>query len=367
MRVIIVGTRGFPNVQGGLEKHCECLSVNLVKLGCDVTVFTRKPYVDVSLKNFQGVKLVALPAFRHKLFENFFHTLLCIFVSLKYKKDIIHFQAIGSALLVPLARLFGMKVVLTSHGSNYQHLKWGTFAKSVLKLSEFLGVTFANKVIAISRTIADEIQEKYNRDATVIPNGVYIPHVTGDKNILNKYGLQEKKYILAVGRFVPEKGFHDLIEAFNRVSLNDLKLVIVGDADHKDAYSMRLKEIGVKNKDIIMPGFLRGEVLQELYSHAALFVLPSYYEGFPIALLEALGSGLSCLVSDIPGNRNIDLAGEKFFTPGDSGMLSELLKEFSQKPLGEEEKKEQINTLAAKFDWENIARQTIAVYSKTVS
>ncbi|MBW1853951.1 MAG: glycosyltransferase family 4 protein [Deltaproteobacteria bacterium] len=367
MRVIIVGTRGFPNVQGGLEKHCECLSVNLVTLGCDVTVFTRKPYVDVSLKNFQGVKLVALPAFRHKLFENFFHTLLCIFVSLKYKKDIIHFQAIGSALLVPLARLFGMKVVLTSHGSNYQHLKWGRFAKLVLKLSEFLGVTFTNKVIAISRTIADEIKEKYNRDAAVIPNGVYIPRVTGDKNILNKYGLQEKKYILAVGRFVPEKGFHDLIEAFNRVSLNDLKLVIVGDADHKDAYSMRLKEIGLKNKDIIMPGFLRGEVLQGLYSHAVLFVLPSYYEGFPIALLEALGSGLSCLASDIPGNRNIDLAGERFFTPGDSGMLSELLKEFSQKPLGEEVKKEQINTLAAKFDWENIARQTIVVYSKAVS
>ena len=108
MRVIIVGTRGFPNVQGGLEKHCECLSVNLIKLGCDVIVFTRKPYVDVNLKNYQGVKLVALPAFRHKLFENFFHTLLCIFVSLKYKKDILHFQAIGSALLIPLARLFGM-------------------------------------------------------------------------------------------------------------------------------------------------------------------------------------------------------------------------------------------------------------------
>ena len=379
VKVVFVGTRGFPNVQGGVEKHCENLTINLVNIGCDVTVFTRKPYVDTSIKNFKGVNLVAIPALKHKSLEAFLHTFIGIFIAFFFKPDILHIQAIGPAMFTPLARILGMKVVITSHGSNYKHLKWGKFAKFVLRVGELLGVLFANKIIAISENIADEIREKYNRDVAIIPNGVIIPRILESNETLEKYGLEKGKYILAVGRFVPEKGFHDLIEAFkqipnsdfqskiqnpkSKISIDHWKLVIIGRADHEDKYSLGLKEKTRENSNIVLTGFLTGQPLQELYSHAGLFVLPSYYEGLPIVLLEAMSYGLSCIASDIPSNRNIELSEDRFFNAGDFKALTTKIKEFVNKPLTEEEKRRQINMIAERYDWEKIAEKTLDVYA----
>ena len=369
MRVIVLGTRGFPNVQGGVEVHCQNLYSQLVKLGCEIIVFTRKTYVDVSIKDHKGVKLVALPSIRHKSLEAFLHTFIGIFAALRYAPDILHIHGIGPSLYTPLARILGIKVVITSHGSNYKHLKWGKFAKIILRIGEFLGVFYANEVIVISKNIADEIKKKYNRDVTVIPNGVTIPKILHTENALRKYNLEKGKFLLAVGRFVPEKGFHDLIEAFNQLStLNsklrttNWKLVIVGRADHEDKYSLNLKEKAGKNNNIILTGFLTGEPLQELYSHAGLFVLPSYYEGLPIVLLEAMSYGLSCIASDIPANRNVELSENRFFRLGDIIELNTKIHEFIDRPLNDEEKRRQINLIAERYDWEKIAEKTMEVY-----
>ncbi len=378
VKVLFLGTRGFPNVQGGVEKHCENLTINLVKIGCDVTVFTRKPYVDTSIKNFKGVNLVTIPALKHKSLEAFLHTFMGIFIAFFFKPDILHIQAIGPSLFTPLARILGMKVVITSHGSNYKHLKWGKFARCVLRVGELLGVLFANKIIAISKNIADEIREKYNRDVAIIPNGVKIHKILESNETLEKYGLEKGKYILAVGRFVPEKGFHDLIEAFkqiqnsdsqskiqnqkSKISIDHWKLVIVGRADHEDRYSLGLKEKTRENSNIVLTGFLTGEPLQELYSHAGLFVLPSYYEGLPIVLLEAMSYGLTCIASDIPSNRNIELSEDRFFNSGDVKALATKIKEFIDKPLSEEDRKKQIRMIAERYNWEKIAEKTLELY-----
>ena len=378
MRVIVLGTRGFPNVQGGVEVHCQNLYSQLVKLGCEIIVFTRKTYVDVSIKDHKGVKLVALPSIRHKSLEAFLHTFIGIFAALRYAPDILHIHGIGPSLYTPLARILGIKVVITSHGSNYKHLKWGKFAKIILRIGEFLGVFYANEVIVISKNIADEIKKKYNRDVTVIPNGVTIPKILHTENALRKYNLEKGKYLLAVGRFVPEKGFHDLIDAFNlfqletrnskletrysQIPIDTWKLVIVGRADHEDKYSLDLKENAGKNNNIILTGFLTGEPLQELYSHAGLFVLPSYYEGLPIVLLEAMSYGLSCIASDIPANRNVELSENRFFRLGDIIELNTKIHEFIDRPLNDEEKRRQINLIAERYDWEKIAEKTMEVY-----
>jgi glycosyltransferase involved in cell wall biosynthesis len=366
VRVIILGTRGFPNVQGGVEKHCQDLATRLAKLGCDIIVFTRRPYVDKNIEEFEGVKLVALPAIRHKSLEVFLHTFIGVFAALRYRPDILHIQAIGPALFTPLARIMGMKVVVTSHGSNYKHPKWGKFAKLVLRLGEFMGASFANEVIVVSNVIADEIRKKYNRKAIVIPNGVVIPHIAASENTLQKYGLEKGKYILNVGRFVPVKGGPDLILAFNELQTDGWKLVIVGSADHESEYSRILKERAAENQDVILTGFLSGDPLQELYSHAGLFVLPSYYEGLPLVLLEAMSYGLLCVASDIPANRCVELPDENYFTAGDIIQLSEKLKDFTKKSLTSEQKSRQIEMVREMYDWDKIARQTLKVYNKVV-
>jgi len=364
MKIAVLGTRGFPGVQGGVEAHCENLYPRLVKKGCEVIVFSRKPYVDAKIDTYERVKLIPLPCPKDKFLEAILHTFIGIFYSKKIKPDILHIHAIGPSLFIPLARFLGLKVVMTNHGPDYERKKWGGFAKIVLKLGEFLGSKFANEIICISEHIAESIRRRHKRETTIIPNGVVMPQILKTEDTIRKYGLTKEKYILSVGRLVPEKGFHDLIDAFNKVQLDGWKLVIIGRADHEDRYSLDLKEKATRNKNIILTGFLRGSSLQELFSHAGLFVLPSYYEGLPIVLLEAMSYGLSCIVSDIPANRNLALPQERFFKPTDVEALVAKIKEFSVKQLDKEEKIRQINVVAEKYDWNKITDKTFEVYNK---
>lgn len=176
--------------------------------------------------------------------------------------------------------------------------------------------------------------------------------------------MTEGRYILAVGRFVPVKGFTDLIEAFDRVKLGDWKLVIVGEVDHESNYGRDLRKRASRSQNVVLTGFLRGEHLQEIYSHAGLFVLPSYYEGMPIVLLEAMSYRLMCLAGDIEANRCVSLPDENYFTPGDIEQLSEKLRIFCGKTLSEEQRNKQIEMLRQEYDWNEIACQTMKVYNK---
>jgi len=371
-------------VQGGVEVHCENLYTRVAR-SAEVFVFTRAPYVDGSVKEFKGVRLISLPAVKNKFLEAFFHTLFGVCKARSLNPDILHFQGIGPSFWIPLARILGMKAVLTTHGQNYKHLKWGRAAKVFLRFCERVGMNSADKIIAISRVISEDIRKDYGRNAVVIPNGVEIPSPVTTDEALGKYGLSAGKYILTVGRFVPEKGYHDLIEAFREKARGGMpqgqsslrgvsglpeagavpfgwKLVIVGDVDHEDAYSRRLKEEAGKDPLVVLTGKLSGRPLRELYSHAGLFVLPSYYEGLPIVLLEAMSYGLSCIVSDIPANKELDLGQERYFEPGDVHALAVKMREFIGKPLSSEEKKAEIDKVRERYNWDKIAGQTLAVY-----
>jgi glycosyltransferase involved in cell wall biosynthesis len=360
MKVAVLGTRGFPDIPGGIEAHCENLYSKLVEKGCEVTVFTRRPYADPGCNSYKGVKLVSLPCPKSRYFEAFFHSLLGVFAARRISPDILHVHGIGPSLIVPIARLLGLKVVMTNHGPDYQRKKWGKLAKLVLVLGEYSGSRFANGIICISEPIAVMINRKYNRDAAVIPNGVAPARISKDSGFIEKYDLTIGKYVLAVGRFVPEKGFHDLIEAFDKIK--GLKLVIAGEADHSDGYSLNLKKSAAKNKNIVLTGPLTGEPLYQLYSHAGLFVLPSYYEGLPIVLLEAMSYGLPCIVSDIQANKNLGFPDNRFFKAGDIPALYKKITEFMEHPLTYEKK----IIIDERYDWGRIADRTKEVYDRAL-
>jgi len=370
MKIIVLGTRGFPNTQGGVEKHSENLYPQLVKKGCEVVVLTRKPYVNPAINSYQGVKLIPLSCPKNKFLEAFYHTFSGVFAAKKLKPDILHIHAIGPSLFIPLAKSLGLKVVMTNHGPDYNRKKWNWLGKIILRTGEAWGSKAADQIICISQSIADGIKKKYNRESKVIPNGVVMHQIVQSDNILKQYGLKKGKYILAVGRFVPEKGFHDLIEAFTMSQCHNVttsqvkpwKLVIIGDADHEDKYSLELKRKAKNTPNVILTGFLSGLPLQELYSHAGLFALPSYYEGLPIVLLEAMSYGLSCVVSDIPANREVGLQEDRYFKAGNIQQLAEKIIEFISKPLSPDEKSRQISLISEKYDWGRIAQQTLEVY-----
>ena len=368
MKIAVVGTRGFPNVQGGVEAHCENLYPLLAQKGCEVTVFARRPYLSSNQPFiYRGVNIVPLACPKNRSLEAFLHTIYGIFQARKLHPDLLHIHAVGPALCVPLARLLGLKVVMTHHGPDYQRKKWGRLAKSILKLGEYTGSSLSQSVIAVSDQIASGIREKYKRKVYTIPNGVGAAEFQDPNGGLKKYSLTKEKYILAVGRFVPEKGFLDLVAAFEKIEEQDWKLVIVGRADHSNSYSLELEKMAKNNKNIILTGFLSGVSLQEIFSNAGLFVLPSYYEGLPIALLEALSYGLSSIASNIPANKEVGLSENRYFQAGDIHALTEKIREFIAQPMSETEQEDQIKQIKEKYNWGKIAESTWEVYLRVIS
>ncbi len=366
MKVVFLGTRGFPDVQGGVEKHCENLAVNLVKLGVSVTVLTRKPYVNKDITEYEGVRLIALPSVRKKSLEALLHTFIGVIYCVHLKPDIIHIHGIGPGLFAPLAKLLGFRVVLTTHGSNYMHEKWNNAEKRLLKLCEAVSIRSANQIIAVSDIIAGNIKELYNRQAHYIPNGVQKIHCEKTSGILESLGLESGKYILAVGRLVPEKGFSRLLDALELVSLNGWRVVIAGGADHKSRYACELIKRMNEDKRVAYTGFLTGDPLYELYENAGVYVLPSSYEGMPISLLEAMSAGVPCIASDIEANLRLGLPRENYFSTGDMKGLAHKLNESIQGNGVPPLTREQTNILMKEFDWRAIAEQTLQVYIKGV-
>lgn len=365
MKIFVTGTRGIPDIPGGVESHCQQLYPLIASKGYRIKISRRKPYVDDGLREWSGVELVDNFSPRKKSIEAIVHTFIAILEAKKWGADIIHVHAIGPAIMVPFARLLGIKVVMTHHGPDYDREKWGRLAKFVLKIGEKLGGLFANEVIVISEVIRKIIKDRCSRYSHLIYNGVPIPEKIKSTSYLDSLGINPGEYVLAVARFVPEKGLHDLIQAFSKSGL-EAQLVIAGDADHQDQYSESLKQSVRENKKIILTGYISGEPLSQLFSHARIFVLPSYHEGLPISLLEALSYGIQPLVSDIPANLEVGLEGKAYFRCKDVANLQDKLISLYAEKQDMNKSKQRIEFVREKYNWSSIADQTIEVYKKLI-
>lgn len=364
MKIVVVGTRGIPNIQGGVETHCEELYPRLAALGCDVTIIRRSCYVtdDNRITEYKGVKLIDVYAPRRKSIEAFIHTTLALIKARRLKPDIVHIHAVGPSICTPLAKLLGMKVVSTNHGPDYERQKWGKLAKSIIFYGERFQARFSNHIIAISHVIVDILKNRHNRikNVSIIYNGVNTPVKSTSTDYISSLGLTPGKYVMALGRFVPEKRFDWLIEAFKKAQLKDLKLALVGDSDHNDAYSTQLKKMAHDTQNVVLTGFIKGEKLNQVLTNAALFVLPSTHEGLPISLLEAMSYNLDVLVSDIPANRLPELESDDFFSVD---SITELTKNLSRKMNNLKHNRQyDLNN----YNWDNIAKQTLDVYKQVM-
>lgn len=357
MKIVVTGTRGIPAIMGGVETHCEELFPRVVALGYDVTVMRRSSYVADSLTEWHGVKLMDIPTPRKKAFEAIVHTVRAVIAARRLGADVVHIHAIGPALVTPLARLLGMKVVFTHHGPDYDRDKWGTAAKMMLRLGEMLGCRFANRVIVISDVIRNLIASKHGRTkgVSLIYNGVPAADKCHFPEYFSELGITEGNYVLGMSRFVPEKNLHHLIEAFSRVKSEGLKLVIAGDSDFPDEYSEGLKR-QAREAGVVLTGFIKGQKLHSLLTNARCFVLPSSHEGLPIALLEAMSYGLPVVVSDIPANLEVGLPDKCYFPVGDIDALASRLSVLCEDPLA------RIDYDMARYDWDHIAKEVSDVY-----
>jgi len=368
MHVIFLGLRGIPGIQGGIESHVKHLSPLLAKLGCEVEVLIRSPFYDKDsyARSWNGVKLTRLWSPRTNVLETAIHTFVGVLYASLKRPEILHIHGIGPALMTPLARLLGLNVIVTHHTADYEREKWGTLTRKIFLLGEWAGMRFANERIVVSEVIRDTVKHKYHKESFHIPNGVDINEQAKTKTCPTELSLIEKKYILNVGRFDPGKRNKDLLQAFELAKLNDWKLVFVGDKNQDDEYTKEfVKSVNDKN-NVVLAGFRSGLALQELYSHAGVFILSSSHEGLPIALLEALSYGLPVLASDIPANREISLPSDQYFQVGDINTLAEKIQSITHKQRDETSSLQTIKNIQEKYDWDKISQQTYSVYLNLV-
>lgn len=357
---MVLGLRGIPGVQGGIETHAEHLYPRLARLGCSVEVIVRTPYVPQGQQDFGAIRLRRIWSPRQPGLEAFIHSLLGVIYAGLSRPDILHIHGIGPAAVTPLARLFGLHVVVTHHGPDYDRDRWGRWAKTMLRFGERMGMRYASARIAISSVIVKLIRSKHGRDAALIPNGVVAAEVQAGSEHVKAFGLEPGKYFLQVSRIVPEKRQLDLIEAFRIAKPAGWKLALVGGLE-SDAYTRRVVE-AAKTEGVLLTDFLTGIALRQIYSHAGAFVLPSSHEGLPIAMLEALSYGLPVIASDIPANLEVGLDPSNYFPVGDVQALARTLNRFAAVTDDVETRCERRRWVESKYDWDKIAEQTMTVY-----
>jgi glycosyltransferase involved in cell wall biosynthesis len=367
LRVTMLGIRGFPDVQGGAEKHAEKLSCALTTLGSEVVAIVRSGYVPKTQKRWRGIAFTRLWAPRISGLEAFVHTLLGVLRAAVDRPDILHIHAIGPAFFAPLARALGLRVIVTHHVLNYENEKWGPLARSVLRFGEWAGMRFANGRVAVSEGLAAQMTRAYRVPVSAIPNGIDKPRVIDSTATLQAFGLTPGRYALSVARIDEQKRQLDLIAAYARLNAPSWRLALAGGADYSTGYANAVAEAARKTPGVVMLGHQSGDALAELYSHAGVFVLPSSHEGQPIAVLEAASYGLALILSDIPAHRELALSGARLIALGDVAALAHQLETFFAAAIPERMATHERDRVLAKHDWLNIAQQTLGVYFAALS
>lgn len=362
LRVMILGIRGFPDVQGGVEKHAENLALCLSKLGCEVEAITRTTYVPKGTRALGRIRIVRIWNSRIKGVETFLHTLLGVLYAGWRRPDVLHIHGIGPAFFAPLARMLGLQVVVTYHSLNYQHVKWGLFARTILRIGEWAGITFSHGRIAVSNGLAEKIKATYQKPISAIPNGLEKPKPVRTTDVLQAFGLIPQRYAISVARIDEAKRQLDLIAAYARIHKPTFKLALVGEADYVGPYARAVSDAAKSTPGVALLGRQTGTALAELYTHAGVFVLPSSHEGQPIAVLEAASYGLQSILSDIPAHREMAPSGTQFFDVGNLDGLERCLVQFFSTSALARLPIEESNRILSAHDWDAIAHQTMGVY-----
>lgn len=366
MRVIVLGLRALPGVAGGVESHCEHLYPLIAQAGVEVEVLVRSPYVKSSTpRRWCGVAIRPLWSPRRSGLEVVIHTLLGVLYAAVRRPDVLHLHSVGPAIFTPLARMFGLTVVVTHHAPDYLQAKWGRLGKWILKTGERMAMRHANEVISVSRHGAADLKRAYGREPVLIHNGVPVIRSTESHPLLAQLGLEAGRYLLHVGRAIPDKRQDDLIRAFARASIPGWRLVLVGDLSGDDAYSAQVRAMAAERADVVLAGFRSGAELHALFSNAGCFALPSVIEGLPIAFLEALSAGCVVVCSDIPANHEVELPAECYFQAGDIEGLAKAISVVS-KTASRQVWQELRRRVHAQYHWPRIAEETVRLYRDTV-
>lgn len=369
LRIAMFGQKRLSR-EGGIEIVVKELATRMVQNGYEVTCYNRSghhvsgtEFDYTQEKVYLGIKQKFVPTIEKKglaaVSASFVAALCCAFG----RYDVVHIHAEGPAFFCWIPKLFGKKVIVTVHGIDWQREKWKSgFGSKFIRQGEKNAVKYADEIIVLSKGVQTYFEDTYGRKTRFIPNGVTRPEIRYAEIITEKYGLVKDSYILFLGRLVPEKGIRYLIEAFKNVK-TDKRLVIAGGSSDTDEFATELKELARGDGRILFTGFVQGQELEELYSNAYIYTLPSDLEGMPLSLLEAMSYGNCCLVSDIDECTEVAEDKALIFKKSDVNDLKETLQEACVRPETVETLKRQTaDFICNKYNWDEIVQKTLELY-----
>lgn len=369
LNIVMLGHKRIPSREGGIEIVVEELSTRMVAAGHRVTCLNRAgkhvsgaEFGAAAQKNYKGIRIKTVPTLDKKGLAAMTASVTGAIAAAFGAYDAVHFHAEGPCAMLWLPKLFGKRCIATVHGLDHKRAKWGRFARAYIMLGEKCAAKFADEIIVLSSGVQRYFKETYSRETVLIPNGVTKPEKRQAQEITDRFGLNMQDYILFLGRLVPEKGISYLIEAFRQLK-TDKKLVIAGGSSDTAAFAEELRAQAAGDDRILFTGFVQGRVLEELYSNAYVYVLPSDLEGMPLSLLEAMSYGNCCVTSDIEECAGVTEDYGLTFPRGDVQGLRNLLQDLCDDPdRVVAYQRAASDYIVRKYSWDDVTEQTLELY-----
>ena len=370
MKIAMIGHKRIPSRSGGVEVVVEELSSRMAQKGHNVAVYNRNTGEE-KIKEYRGAEIVEVRTPKRQSLNAMVYSLFATLKIIFKKYDVVHYHAEGPCAMIPIAKLFGKKVVATIHGLDWQRNKWGGFASKYIMFGEKMAAKRADKVIVLSKNVQNYFKETYSCDAEFVPNGINPVTIEPAEIIKEKFGVDKDGYILFLARITPEKGLDYLLEAYKQLD-TDKKLVIAGSIEPQTDYIKSVLEKAKGNDNIIFTDFVSGKTLSELFSNCFVYVLPSDIEGMPMSLLEAVGYDARVIVSDIPENIDcLDGYGNSFEHSNVESLRNILSHCLENEQLKDNDFKDGVTAeqvqqkraeLSTRYDWDAITERTLEVY-----
>ena len=369
LRIVMLGHKRIPSREGGIEIVVEELATRMAAAGHRVTCLNRAgrhvsgpAFGAEAGKFFRGVRIKTVPALDRRGLAAMTASVTGAIAAAFGPYEVVHFHAEGPCAMLWLPKLLGKRCIATVHGLDHQRAKWGRFARSYIMLGEKCAVRFADEIIVLSGGVQQYFRDTYGRETVYIPNGVTRPEQRDAREIAGRFNLRKNGYLLYLGRLVPEKGIPYLIDAFRQVR-TDKRLVIAGGSSDTDAFAQSLKDRAAGDDRILFTGFVQGRLLEELYSNAYAYVLPSDLEGMPLSLLEAMSYGNCCVTSDIEECASVIGQHGLTFPRGNVTALRDLLQQICHEPQTvaryQQTSRDYITRI---YNWDDVTNQTLELY-----
>jgi glycosyltransferase involved in cell wall biosynthesis len=312
-KLAVVGTNGLPGRYGGWDQLLENM-VEYLSSSYEITVYASKFNYDKYPVTYKSANLVYLPL-KANGYQSIPYDIISIFHAAIKGADVVLVLGTSGCIAFPMFRLMGIKLVLNPAGAEWKRGKWGYWVKAFLKLSERVGVRWANYVVADNAIIQKSLFVAHGVSTGMIAyGGDHVTKVALRDDISQKYAIKNRDYCFKVCRIEPENNLDMILASFAK---SGKRLLVVGNWNFsKYGVNLRQQYAEFTNISMLDPIYNQFE-LNELRSNCCLYIHGHSVGGTNPSLVEAMCLGLCVVAFGVNYNRSTTYESAVYFSTSD--------------------------------------------------